>query len=376
MRILILSNDYPNETNPIPSVFVHNQAKALQARGTDVAVLVFDLRSVRRKRKLGFGKYTYEGIPVYRYAIPCGPIPCLLEILSLVAVKLGFRKVIKVFGKPDLIHAHFALAGCCANQLKKKYKIPYILTEHASGMFSDRIMKRTESTCTIAYNHADYLIAVGNELKNKMKKYTDKKINVIYNMLPQQFNRISADKNKEFTFVTVGSLISRKRMDLVILAFSRLFMQYDNIRLIIIGTGPLLPSLKKMSSELKTDHVIRFEGIISNKHIPQTFNECHCFVLPSEMETFGVVYAEAAACGLPIIATDCGGPSDIVNQNNGLLIPKNNEEALFEAMKYMIMNFEQYDSYHISKDALNKFGEEKITENLLKAYRGILNESI
>lgn len=105
MKVLILSGDYPNYNNPFPSIFVHNQAKALQLKGIDVAVLVFDMRSIRKKRKLGFSKYVYKGVQIYRYAIPCDPIPFLLELLSKIAVEVGFSKIIKEFGKPDLIHA-------------------------------------------------------------------------------------------------------------------------------------------------------------------------------------------------------------------------------------------------------------------------------
>ena len=54
--------------------------------------------------------------------------------------------------------------------------------------------------------------------------------------------------------------------------------------------------------------------------IVKVYEECDCFVLPSAGETFGVVYVEAMAAGLPVIATRCGGPEDFVNEDNGILI--------------------------------------------------------
>jgi glycosyltransferase involved in cell wall biosynthesis len=88
-------------------------------------------------------------------------------------------------------------------------------------------------------------------------------------------------------------------------------------------------------------------------------HQSHCLVLPSEVETFGLALVEAMACGLPVIATRCGGPEDIVTDETGILIPVNDEPALYRAMATMLQSCDKYDAQQIRRYALEKFGAER-----------------
>ncbi len=376
MKILFLSGEYPSTENQITSIFIHNQVKALQSKGIEVAVLVVDIRSIRKKRKYGYTKRTFDGVQVYQYAIPCGPIPYLAAILSKIAALRGFKKLIKEFGMPDIVHAHFTLPGYCAHYIKEKYGIPYVLTEHSSGLMKNKIKWRIKRIAKIAYNNSDKLIAVGNGLKAKMHDLTEKDISVIYNIIPSYFQVSGYKKYKNFTFITIGWLITRKRMDLTISAFAKLYSLSPDIKLKIVGTGPLLIKLKTMCKKLNIEDAVDFVGFCTNEKLPELYNQCQCFVLPSEAETFGLVYAEATACGIPVIATNCGGPSDIVEQSNGLLIQKGSEQELVNAMKYVLKNSDKYNAHQISNDTLDKFGEKSISAKLIYLYSGVINECL
>lgn len=373
MKVLIITDSYPNEQNPFASVFVHNQVKALLAQGIQAAVLLFDMRSVRRKRKLGFSEYVSDGVRVFRYALPCGPIPHITEALSVFAAKKGFQKVLQRFGRPDILHAHFALSGYCAYKINSKYGIPYIVTEHNSGLIGG-IEKRLERITKTAYANSSALIAVGSALAGKMKQYTQREVKIVPNIIPSCFSYVPTEKFDKFTYISVANLIERKRIDLVIKAFSEIHRQDEKTRLMIVGDGPMLPELKKLCLELGVEQAVEFTGIIPNKDLPATYNRCHCFVLPSRAETFGVVYAEAAACGLPVIATDCGGPADIVNSINGVLIQKDSLAELTEAMRYIKQNIKNFDPQNISDDIINRFGEKSIAHILTDIYFGVIND--
>ncbi|HEY5588268.1 MAG TPA: glycosyltransferase [Candidatus Paceibacterota bacterium] len=373
MKILFLVGDYPSLENPSASIFIHNQVKTLQMKDIQVTVLLTDIRSIRKKRKYGYSKYMYDGVQIYRYAIPCGPIPFLDEILSKIAAQAGIKKVFREFGRPDIIHCHFTLAGYSAQAIKRKYGIPYILTEHNSTMIKNKIKYRLGRIAKISYNNSDRLIAVGSYLKSKMIQYTSHNILVLPNIIPPYFKIGSYKKYEKITFITVGQLITRKRMDLTISAFIKLRELFPDIELKVVGTGPLLSELRNICKKLNAEQAIEFLGFCNNEKLPELYSKCHCFVLPSEAETFGVVYAEAAACGIPVIATNCGGPSDIVNQSNGLLIQKDNEQELIRAMKHVIDNIEQYDAQQISKDVISKFGQKYISKELIEIYNGVLN---
>ena len=372
MKVLLLTGSYPTDNNPIPSIFIHNQAKAIQKSGNDVIVLVTDLRSVRKKRKWGYSEYIFDGIQVYQYAIPCGPIPYLLDELSKIAAKKGFEKIIKNYGKPDVIHAHFSRAGFSAIKIKKIYKIPLVLTEHGSNIIKESPSYYTKCIAKQAYHEADSIIAVSQFLKLKMLRMTDKKIEVLPNILPEYFKKGNQPKYDRYTFLTVANINPGKRIDLVIKAFSKVHQEIPNIQLKIVGSGSLELEMKKLVLDLKLENNIEFLGSIKNIEMPVIYQKSHCFVLPSDFETFGVVYIEAAACGLPIITTDCVGAVDYITDNIGIKIPSNNIEALSKAMKDVYTNFSNYNSEHISKEIRAVFKEKDIVGELLEIYKTII----
>ena len=98
-----------------------------------------------------------------------------------------------------------------------------------------------------------------------------------------------------------------------------------------------------------------------------------CFVLSSNFETFGVVLIEALACGLPLIATKCGGPEDIVNKQNGILMDVENQLQLEDAMLTMYKNANKYDKQKLRSDAKDRFGEKAFIKNAMKYYEVGIN---
>ena len=96
-------------------------------------------------------------------------------------------------------------------------------------------------------------------------------------------------------------------------------------------------------------------------------------MLASRSETFGVAYIEAMAAGLPVIATRCGGPEDFVTEENGILIPVDDESTLTSAMERMMLRREDYDSAAISADIRRKFAPETIAARLTELYEGVLS---
>ena len=99
------------------------------------------------------------------------------------------------------------------------------------------------------------------------------------------------------------------------------------------------------------------------------------FVLASRRETFGVVYIEAMAAGLPVIATRCGGPEDFVTEENGILIPVDDAAALTDAMEHMMLHRREYDSASISADIRRKFAPETIAARLTDIYKTVLEKN-
>lgn len=374
MKVLFLVNNFPDYENPYAGVFVYNQIKALSAANIDIRVLYFDFRSVRRIRKWGMTKYQYNGIEVYRYAIPCGPVRKLyIWLLEKTSVK-AFEKVCKREGEFDLIHAHFTDMGFAASKIKDATGIGYILTEHSSTLLQEEISLTEERIIREAYEKAERVLAVGTALKQKMKQYTTQKIEVVPNILPDRFciiDELHKDTN-EFTFVSVvGTLTKDKKVDLLVEAFATLSKQYPQINLKICGRGALMEEVKQMTERMQMGKRVEFLGVVDNEDLPKVLNRCDCFVLPSVVETFGVVYIEAAGCGLPVIAANSGGTLDIINDNNGIRMENATIEELTKAMQTIIVNKEKYNAQQISEEIHTKFGVKAFTDKINTIYKEV-----
>lgn len=129
-------------------------------------------------------------------------------------------------------------------------------------------------------------------------------------------------------FIFVGRLIHEKSLDLLINSFQSL--QLREWGLIIIGSGELEGSLKKMTTSDK----VYFEGGKNWREVAHYFSASDVLVLPSNSEPWGLVVNEAMSCALPVITSDaCGASYDLVlNRNTGIVFPKNNREELELAM--------------------------------------------
>ena len=374
MKILFLVNNFPDDKNPYAGVFVYNQVKALLTSGIDIKVLYLDFRSFRRIRRWGMTRYRYNEIEVYRYSVPCGPIKQLYYwLIENVSVK-AFLEVCRHEGKFDLIHAHFTDMGIAARKIKEECGMKYVITEHSSTLLKEELDEIEQNNIRTAYEEADKILAVGSALKRKMQQYTSQNIEIVPNILPKRFHVYEemAKSETEFVFISVvGRLTKEKKVDLVIKAFAELYKEIPYISLKIYGEGKLIEELKEMVRKMQLERKIDFLGVVDNFALPKILNQCNCFVLPSIVETFGVVYIEAAGCGLPLIAANSGGTLDIVNDNNGIIIKNACVEELVKAMRDIFEYRHKYVPSKISEEMHLRFGAEAFTNKIERIYMEI-----
>lgn len=371
MKILTLVSEYPSYEDGIPNTFVHKYLKALKESGIDVFVLLTDFRSARRKRKLGLSTYEYDGIKVYRYAFPCGPVPHVLEKLMYANVCKLYEYAKKSEGAPDVIHAHFGTMGYVASRLKEKYGIPYVITEHSSSLMTENANVKNSRLGYFfrGYRKCDKLVCVSNSLKHRIESLDPSlKPEVVPNILGEAFTYTNAPKYDGFTVASVGRLTGIKRFDILIRAVYELNKRGHATDLKIIGDGELKGELVNLATELGIQEKVEFTGKKTPDEICKIFNRSHVFALTSDTETFGVVFIEANACGLPAIASNCGGPSDIINESNGIIIPKNDVEALCKAILNIKNGSVAYDPQAISDHTKTTFGKNRIVNQYIKLY--------
>jgi glycosyltransferase involved in cell wall biosynthesis len=195
---------------------------------------------------------------------------------------------------------------------------------------------------------------------------------VLHNLIEPAFYQDSQVKSggkkaEGIIFLNIASLSEAKNHHLLLRAFASKF-KGRNAFLRIGGIGPLKGGIESLALELGIAEQVNFLGLLSRDDVRNEMVFADAFVLSSSFETFGVVLIEAMVCGLPIIATDCGGPVDIVNIDNGLLVESDNISALAEAMQKISDTYHLYDPSKLRSLAIERFGEEAFLHNLMKFY--------
>lgn len=371
MFVIVISGGYATSDNPLLGIFAMDQARALQNCGHQVVLISIDLRSIRRKRKLGFTHLVSKSIKIYNFSFPLGRVPKrLLFYVGRIGIQKLFKQIIEQYGKPDVIHAHFTEIAAIASVLKCKYDIPFVVTEHSSLINKKKISMTASFWGRKAYCHADQIICVSSALAKKVSMHFNKNSIIVPNIADnEEFVLTQAEKDK-FIFISVGSLTYGKGFDVLLHAFAAGFSN-GNVLLYIIGGGKYRKTLEKQIKKLNIRKQVKLFGILPRQQIQEMFAISSVFILTSRAETFGVAYIEAMSAGLPVIATRCGGPEDFVNEENGLLVNVNDIDDTAIAMNYMYQNISRYDSVKISNEIKKQFAPETIAQQLTGVYQNI-----
>ena len=389
MLTFILSRGIPTEQYPTNGVFEFDQACALQEAGCQVVFLALDLRSARRVRRWGFQSFTRNGVAVRVLSVPLGNLPkkIFYPIGSWALQKL-YARAVKEFGKPDVLHAHFTDYGYLAAKLKETEQVPLVLTEHSSLVNQDKLPSDIEQAAKLAFARADKLIAVSPALAEKMREHSHRSVLWIPDMVDTELFSYTDEHEQmrslweeteleggEFSFLSCGNLRKVKRMDVLIQAFARAFRDCPKVHLTICGQGEEEGNLRKLIYDLKMENRIELAGIRPREEIAQRLQQADCFVLASVSETFGVSYLEALSCGVPVIATRCGGPECFVNEHNGLMVEPDDVEGLASAMLTMYCNGGSYNRAAIAQEVRNHYSSQAVAARLMEQYEQLTHQS-
>jgi len=376
MKVLFVSYGCPSVMYPVNGVFQFDQAKALRSAGIDVAFAAIDLRSIRKWRKWGLHSFSRDDIPIFEMNIPLGPFPdCLLEKFGRSGFSAIYRHVEKAWGRPDIIHAHFGETAAYTTGVIRKEHLPLLLTEHSSRLNSPSPQRELHKRLRPVYDMAEKIIAVSNALACNIEKWYGRKPAVVPNMVDLKLflhGDRSLSDHMTFRFVTCSNLVTTKGHDFLLRAFSAILLEHSNCSLTIWGDGVERKRLEGLAEFLGCAGNVTFKGRADRRTIAADYHTADAFILASKTETFGIVFIEAMAAGLPVIATACGGPEDFVNDRNGILVPVNDSEALENAMLEMISNIRKYDRNKIAMETANRFSPQTIAGQLIATYYDVL----
>lgn len=382
MHILIIPTWYVTPERPDLGIYFREQALALVKSGQKVGVLYVDfgLANVwNQVKKLQFttsSLYKDEGTNTLRVEAMGVPKRFIWsqEWYAQLVSKFYHEYCQKV-GVPDVIHAQGYTAGFVAAHIKQQYSVPFIYSEHTSTLNGHQYPAAHTRMLETALQQADAITTVSTALSGWLGEKTTRSIQVIPNLVDTEFFKPDLSKKPpRFTFLYVGDLIPIKSPDLLLRAFAAFCSSNPdkNTRLEIVGTGYLRESLEKLVQNLLINDYVHFHGLLPATLVVEKMQQASCLVLSSKTETFGVVQTEAMACGLPVIATDCGGPADIVTRETGLLVKVGDVDALANAMATIFKNSTDYDPVKIRASAVARFGSVNVARKWMSLYSEVI----
>tara|TARA_B100000686_G_scaffold324428_1_gene380101 strand:- start:3928 stop:5049 length:1122 start_codon:yes stop_codon:yes gene_type:complete len=232
------------------------------------------------------------------------------------------------------------------------------------------------------YPFADVVTVISKGISHTMKNLGISNCKLIYNPIP--ISKPSSKKrpaNQPFIFINIARLEKQKNHVLLLKAFAEL--KNTNCKLVILGQGKLLNSLKNLSTELGIQGKVQFAGFQSN--IKSFLENADCFVFSSDFEGLGNVLIEALNAGLPIISTDCPhGPREVLAPNTnecllvedrieladyGILTPAGSIKFLADAMQIMMTDELLRDKYRgLAPERASYFDIKKISKQYFELF--------
>ncbi len=293
----------------------------------------------------------------------------------------AYRKYFKD-EKFDIILSHMPSGIMCAEILSKELNVPYLAAVHSSDItvLEDIKYFAFKKRMISAYKNSSCVLARSFWLKDKIRKLIpdlNKPVEIVYSGIPLKQieenekvlnEKLEAGKKfnpKKAKILTVSSLIKRKNIKTLILAYKKLKKKYPNISLEIIGDGPLKEKLENLNIKKKLD--VKMPGKMDRKKAMEKMVEADIFILPSLKETFGMVYMEAMASGMAVCCTKNSGIDGIINDSeNGFLLKPNRKGVINVLNKILGLKPKEYTQ--ISQNAITTskmFSYENSIQNYL-----------
>lgn len=283
-------------------------------------------------------------------------LPYMGELADGVARDWGQRP-------PDVVHGHFWMSGLAALDAARRpdagYRVPMVQTFHALGTVKRRHQGAEDTSPTERRwlepgvgRSADRIIATCSDEVFELKAMgiATGKISIAPCGVDLGFFSAAgpvAERRRKHRILSVGRLVPRKGVDLVIRALPYLREAgFDDVELLIVGGGgdsgalhmdPEVRRLLDLAAELGVSDQVSLQGQVSRAEMPGIFRSADAVVCAPWYEPFGIVPLEAMACGVPVVAAAVGGLRDtVVDRATGLHVPPRDPEAIASALAMLL----------------------------------------
>jgi glycosyltransferase involved in cell wall biosynthesis len=291
------------------------------------------------QRTVGEARLFLHSLPDPGYDRSFGYHPWFLRFWAIRGVKLA-KKI-----RPSIVRCHSSwLNGYLASRIKKKYRIPYVVSMHinpdedlrarATSAWEKTYWNAMEAVEKESLRHADMVLPVYRPIIPYLERMGVKKFEVAYNVLNADFLREKEDYSlhKPVRLISVGRHFKEKNPENIIRAIARL----PNTHLTLVGDGPHQSYLHDVVQECQVENQVTFQPVIPNDELCRQLAECDIFVVHTEYWELSKSVLEALLTGLPVVINRRKGQPVPELQGDHVMLVENTPESYCDALTKLI----------------------------------------
>ena len=288
----------------------------------------------------------------------------------------------------DIIHIIPSSSILIVGVASKLWNIPIVYTTHGLSNPQDFCFSRfklyfkiEDFFLKLAAAKSKEFVTMSNNVKNRIKEKYGLEPKVIYHGVNRQYFKFDESKRtevrkklnikqEEFLVLYVGILYRHKDILTLIDAIPKVLRNNGYVKFLIIGRGDQYKEMIEKIKELKMDDYVITKEFVED--ISAYYSAADLFVMPSTREEFGLVYIEAMACGLPVIAANAYVAPEVVGDAGLLFEPRNSEDLGNEIIE-LINNKGLYEKLkEKGLERVKQFTWEKAAEQYYEVYKKVL----
>jgi glycosyltransferase involved in cell wall biosynthesis len=389
MRILVLAWEFPPRIVGGIARHVAELYPEIVKLGHEVHLLTVEFEDAPRYELV-------EGIHIYRVVVPSGNDFFHWVANMNLSMDQQSQSLIAQKGKFDLIHAHDWLVGDAGISLKHHFKIPLIVTIHATehgrynGLYNDTQRYIASKEGILIYN-AWRIIVCSNYMRHELQRVFGTpwdKMSMIYNGIRpdkkkrdpnidyQEFRRRFAHDYEKIVYY-VGRMTYEKGVSVLLTAAPQVLQHLNNhVKFIIIGGGDT-DRLKQLAWNLGIWEQCYFTGFMSDEDLDKFQTVADCAVFPSLYEPFGIVALESFAAKVPVVVSNTGGLAEVVQHGQtGIVTQTNNPDSLAWGIVEVLKNPDASKIFveNAYQDLDLRFSWEKLAKETIAVYQQVSEE--
>jgi len=385
-KIALVSHSYPTRQSPEQASFIKREAHLIEQSESvvihlpSVYALPFQQQYYRSRNPnestIPVRRFSYLSFPGRRFA-------------SFTQTSLSKNLLLSLEKQPpDVVHLHWLYPSGLAAPAIKHRGYPVLLTIHGGDWYSNVGNKRLMPRLKKCLQACDKILCVGKQLKEDISRdcssLNKKLIHIPHGIDTSQFCPATADKSyssvvgwdlDKINILCVANLYHEKGIDLLIKAFCKI-QDKDQHHLHIISAGgdsKTKSEINLLIDDFSIRNQITFYNSQPHQMLANFYRAADLLVSPSRKEGFGLVVAEAIACGTPVLATRSGGPEEIVTSECGILVEAGNANSLYDGLVTILGRLGEYQPLEMHRHIKTKFSVSEKKKKLLSVYDDLLN---